>query len=258
MPEVLALYLETGSYSIIREIYDAIFMGYLEDVEKYSNIAKAKYLTHAIDRAPVYAGDRITYAKFGESSHRSREMKEAFDILERALIIHRAKPSTSTQIPIIEKLRKAPKLFFLDVGLTNYRVGFEEFLSSRQSLDNLYQGKISEQVAAQEIISLTYQPPSLRFWIREKGLRHIHLNLIRAGVIKSIEELNRSPCSGHSALMGYVKRDWQDTGYVLSIFGKGGRGKRRYLEFIKRSGSLRKEIMTTRGVFSWLAVRELG
>jgi len=175
MPEALALYLETGSYSIIREIYDAIFMGYLEDVQKYSNIAKAKYLTHAIDRAPLYAGERITYEKFGESSYRSREMKEAFDILERALIVHRARPSTSTQIPIIEKLRKAPKLFFLDVGLTNYRIGFKEFFSSRQSLDNVYQGKISEQVAAQEIISQTYLSPSLRFWIREKGLAETDL-----------------------------------------------------------------------------------
>ncbi len=36
-------------------------MGYVEDVEKYSNIAKAKYLTHTIDRAPLYAGERITY-----------------------------------------------------------------------------------------------------------------------------------------------------------------------------------------------------
>ena len=175
MPEALAMYLETGSYSMIREIYDAIYMGYLEDVEKYSNIAKAKYLTHVIDRAPLHAGERITYEKFGESSYRSREMREAFDILERALIVHRARPSTSTQIPIIEKLRKAPKLFFLDVGLTNYRIGFKEFFSSRQSLDKVYQGKISEQVAAQEIISQTFLAPSLRFWIREKGLAEIDL-----------------------------------------------------------------------------------
>ena len=175
MPEALALYLETGSYSKIREIYDAIFLGYLEDVEKYSNIAKAKYLTHTIDRAPLYAGERITYEKFGESFYRSREMKEAFDILERALIVHRAMPSTSTQIPVIEKLRKAPKLFFLDVGLANYRIGFKEFFSSRQSLDNVYQGKISKQVVAQEIISQTYLSPSLRFWIGEKGLAETDL-----------------------------------------------------------------------------------
>jgi hypothetical protein len=74
----------------------------------------------------------------------------------------------STQIPVIEKLRKAPKLFFLDVGLVNYRIGFKEFFS-KQSLDNVYQGKISEQVVAQEILAQAFRPPSLRFWIREKG-----------------------------------------------------------------------------------------
>ena len=168
MPEPLATFGETGSYSAVRQIYDAIFMGYIEDVEKYSNLAKAKYLTHAIDRAPLYAGERITYEKFGESSFRSREMKEAFDVLERALIVYRAKASVSTQIPIIEKLRKAPKLFFLDVGLVNYRIGFKEFFT-RQSLDNVYQGRISEQVVAQEIVAQAFEPPSLRFWIREKG-----------------------------------------------------------------------------------------
>jgi putative transposase len=65
-------------------------------------------------------------------------------------------------------------------------------------------------------------------------VRYIHLNLIRAGVVKSIEELNRSPWSGHSALMGYVNRDWQDREYILSFFGKRGRGKRKYLEFVKK------------------------
>jgi len=168
MPEALSLYGETESYSAVREIYDAIFMGYIEDVEKYSNLAKAKYLTHTIDRAPLYAGERITYEKFGESSFRSREMKEAFDVLERALIVYRARPSASTHIPVIEKLRKAPKLFFLDVGLVNYRIGFRDFFS-KQSLDNVYQGKISEQVTAQEIVAQAFRPPALRFWIREKG-----------------------------------------------------------------------------------------
>ena len=168
MPEALATYGETGSYSAVREIYDSIFMGYIEDVEKYSNLAKAKYLTHAIDQAPLYAGERITYEKFGESSFRSREMKEAFDVLERALIVYRARPSVSTRIPVIEKLRKAPKLFFLDVGLVNHRIGFNEFFTQK-NLDNIYQGKISEQVVAQEIVAQGFRPPLLRFWIREKG-----------------------------------------------------------------------------------------
>ena len=136
MPEALSVYGENGSYAAVRDIYDSVFMGYIEDVEKYSNLAKAKYLTHAIDRAPLYTGERITYEKFGESSFRSREMREAFDVLERALIVYRSRPTVSRQIPVIEKMRKAPKLFFLDVGLVNYRIGFKDFFS-KQALDNI-------------------------------------------------------------------------------------------------------------------------
>jgi predicted AAA+ superfamily ATPase len=88
------------------------------------------------------------------------------------LIVYRSRPSVSTHIPVIEKLRKAPKLFFLDVGLVNYRIGFKEFFTKR-SLDNVYQGRISKQIVAQEIVAQAFRPPALRFWIREKGAAEI-------------------------------------------------------------------------------------
>lgn len=169
MPEALAVYLETGSYSQVREVYDSILMGYIEDVEKYSSQAKSKYLSHAIEHAPLFAGERITYEKFGESAFKSREMKEAFDTLERALILYRVLPSTSLRIPVLEKMRKAPKLFFLDVGLVNFRIGFKEFFSSEQPLNNIYRGRISEQLTAQELVSQKYQSPGIHFWIKDKG-----------------------------------------------------------------------------------------
>ena len=50
--------------------------------------------------------------------------------------------------------------------------------------------------------------------------RYIHLNPYRAGLVKSLEELNKYPYCGHSVLMGQRKRDWQDTDNVLSYFGK--------------------------------------
>jgi len=64
-------------------------------------------------------------------------------------------------------------------------------------------------------------------------VRYIHLNLIRAGIVKGLGELNRSPWSGHSALMGYKRREWQDTEYVLSYFGKVVGRRRNYLNFVK-------------------------
>ena len=57
-------------------------------------------------------------------------------------------------------------------------------------------------------------------------VRYIHLNLLRGDLVKDIDELNRCPWSGHSALMGRVKRKWQDTEFVLLFFGSG-RGRRR-------------------------------
>lgn len=64
-------------------------------------------------------------------------------------------------------------------------------------------------------------------------VRYIHLNPLRTKTVKSLAELNRYPWSGHSALLGKRKRDWQDTEYVLSYFGLGTTGIQKYLEFVR-------------------------
>ena len=51
-------------------------------------------------------------------------------------------------------------------------------------------------------------------------VRYIHLNPLRAKLIKSPTDLVKYPYSGHSALMGKVPREFQDTDYVLRLFGK--------------------------------------
>lgn len=64
-------------------------------------------------------------------------------------------------------------------------------------------------------------------------VRYIHLNPMRAGIVKDLKALNSYPGSGHSVLMGTVKRDWQDTGYVLGIFGKTVQAARKsYFRFV--------------------------
>jgi len=65
-------------------------------------------------------------------------------------------------------------------------------------------------------------------------VRYIHLNLLRAGVVKDLRELNDCPWSGHSALMGNMGgREWQSRDYVLSYFGRGRGGRRNYLKFVE-------------------------
>ncbi len=64
-------------------------------------------------------------------------------------------------------------------------------------------------------------------------VRYIHLNPLRAGLLFDPSDLNRYPYCGHSALTGYWPREWQDTGYVLSSFGKTvGKARKEYVDFV--------------------------
>lgn len=50
-------------------------------------------------------------------------------------------------------------------------------------------------------------------------VRYIHLNPLRAKIVKSLTESDKYPYSGHSALMGKIQRNFQDTDYVLRLYG---------------------------------------
>jgi REP element-mobilizing transposase RayT len=65
-------------------------------------------------------------------------------------------------------------------------------------------------------------------------VRYIHLNSVRAGMVKTLEELDRYPWSGHSAVMGKKTHDWMDVSYVLRQFGgRKSAARAAYRSFIK-------------------------
>lgn len=51
-------------------------------------------------------------------------------------------------------------------------------------------------------------------------VRYIHLNPLRAGIVKTIEELDRYPWSGHRTIIGKETYPWMDAEYILVQFGK--------------------------------------
>lgn len=66
-------------------------------------------------------------------------------------------------------------------------------------------------------------------------VRYIHLNPLRAGVVKDLKTLNNYAWCGHRVLMGKVSCDWQDRDYVLRLFGKReGPARRAYAAFIAK------------------------
>jgi REP element-mobilizing transposase RayT len=66
-------------------------------------------------------------------------------------------------------------------------------------------------------------------------VRYIHLNPLRAGLVKSMPQLDRHRYCGHSFMLGLNHNDWQDVDYILKFFGKKvGNARRHYREFVAK------------------------
>ena len=65
-------------------------------------------------------------------------------------------------------------------------------------------------------------------------IRYIHLNPLRAKLISDYKSLAGYPYCGHSAIIGRRKINWQDTKYILRLFGdKQTDAKQRYSQFVR-------------------------
>jgi len=109
--------------------------------------------------------------------------------------------------PLADNMRKL---------LTGYAVNFNR---RHKRVGHLFQNRYKSIVCQEEN------------YLREL-VRYLHLNPLRVGLVQDMKQLNQYPWSGHSALLGRVKREWQDTGYVLSFFGHGGKAHRNYLAYV--------------------------
>ena len=66
-------------------------------------------------------------------------------------------------------------------------------------------------------------------------VRYIHLNPIRARLVENLDDLGRYPYCGHGVLMGKVNNPWQDTDWVLAMFGKNiDSARQAYRAFVEK------------------------
>ncbi len=211
MPEVVARWVEKNDIAMVNEVYDSLLVSYQDDVAKYArNPTMAEILRHCIETAPYAAGNRITFAGFGHSNYRSREVGEALRTLQRAMLIRLLPPSTSVEIPIMPNLKKTPRLQLLDTGLLNYFVGLQEQFFYHDNLHAFYKGRLAEHIVGQELISIeTNSRKKQCFWAREKSQSRAEVDFIiqhkgrvipievksgKTGRLRSLHQfMNRSP-----------------------------------------------------------------
>jgi putative transposase len=69
-------------------------------------------------------------------------------------------------------------------------------------------------------------------------VRYIHLNPLRAGVVRDYKSLGFWAYSGHSGILGHKKNSWQDIDYVLSYFGGRKRiAREKYGDYVQQGVS---------------------
>jgi REP element-mobilizing transposase RayT len=93
-------------------------------------------------------------------------------------------------------------------------------------------------------------------------LRYIHLNPLRAKVVKDLRLLGKYRWCGHSTLMGEAEAGFQDTAYVLRLFGDFIKPARRAYENFVFQGikqGRRRDLVgggLLRSVGGWAALKE--
>lgn len=171
MPEVVNSYAEHRDIISLKHIYETLLTGYRDDVEKYSATETMRnVIRHILNAGWIYAAQRITFEKFGNSLYRSREMSEAFRTLEKTMLLELVYPMTSVVVPLAPEPKRSPKLLWLDTGLVNYAGGIQKELVNIPDISDAWRGHIAEQIIGQELLSTDNMFSHKRyFWVNGTG-----------------------------------------------------------------------------------------
>ena len=170
MPQVVEQYSRDNDLTALQPIYESLLKSYIEDVEKYApSSSQVQYIRHILNTAFEVAGSRITIEKFGGSTYKFREMREAFTTLEKTFLFMLVYPTTEAVIPALPKLKLKPRLHTLDTGLINYATNMVKDILSIEDIADVYRGRIAEHITGQELLAMSNSIMNkLQFWVREK------------------------------------------------------------------------------------------
>ena len=170
MPEVVSRYAEDADVTALDTVYNSLIQSYIDDVDKYADsAAQAIYIQHIISHVFSEGGRKITFEKFGGSEYRSREMREAFRVVEKTMLLRLVYPGTSVMIPPIPILARKPRLHVLDTGLINHSLSIMGQMVFNDDIGETHRGIIAEHIVGQELLASSSSiSKNLYFWTREK------------------------------------------------------------------------------------------
>ena len=189
MPEAVQQYADTQDIVAIEDIYETLVQAYKDDSEKYVRGNKLTDVVRFIlSYGWAFSGETITLGNFANSGYKSREVGEAFRLLEKAMLLELVYPMSSTQMPIIPETKRMPKLIWFDTGLVNYQAGIRrEIIGSTEMVDS-WRGHIAEQITAQELLTMEDRVGQHRsFWAKPNNGAEVDFVFVHNSKLYPIE-----------------------------------------------------------------------
>ncbi|WP_080906039.1 ATP-binding protein [Parabacteroides sp. Marseille-P3160] len=170
MPAVIVKYAINRDIVATDNIFEILLNAYIDDVQKYArNETISRVIQYILKVGWKYAGEAISFERFGESNYKSREVGEAFRTIEKAMLLELVYPITNPQIPLLTTMSRKPKLLWLDTGLVNYYAGVRDTIFSVSDIMEAWRGKIAEHIVGQELLAGKIHVSAHRqFWVRNK------------------------------------------------------------------------------------------
>jgi hypothetical protein len=170
MPEAVACFIENPDLTRCFKIHRSIIDTYRQDFNKYTKKYQLKYVELLFNSVPGVLGKKFKYSNI-PGEYRTRELRPALELLEKAGIIHKITHSSCQGIPLAaaEKVETF-KVLSLDIALNQTILGSDPgswLLDPENNFIN--KGALTEALIGQELLAYSApdRPARLFYWHRE-------------------------------------------------------------------------------------------
>jgi len=169
MPETIAAWLDTKSFSKTDEIHQLLLQNYKHDFGKYGRHVNFRLLDKVFTKAPATVGNKFKYAGIDRDVN-ARDIRKSLNLLIKAHILHKVTAASGSGLPLAAHCNeKFFKILFLDVGLLQSAMGIARETYMSENLLAVYKGLVTEQFTGQQLFALgkCFVEPELYYWQRE-------------------------------------------------------------------------------------------
>jgi len=215
MPEAVAIWVDSGSPTAVRQVQADLVQSFAEDIQKYRSGVAVSDLEAAFENLPHHYGLRFRYENFAPGC-KSQRMKDALGKLEAALLITRAWPTHSLELPLAVRPKSAPKLLPLDVGLALHALGTGYQALATEPLERLLSGRLAEIFVGQQLLVGQAASEPLFFWVSESARANAETDYLLPGPGFPVPVEVKSGASGAlKSLHQFLSRSKRDLGIRL-------------------------------------------